>query len=131
MNQNRWKKIEEIFQSALDLKNAERGNFIAEKTSDDVGLRLEVEKLLADYESAEGFIESPVWTDSNFLDPAAKREIAASLEENSKFDEENLIGQRIGVFELKKEIGRGGMGAVYLAERADGEFNQRVAVKLR
>jgi serine/threonine protein kinase len=41
-----------------------------------------------------------------------------------------LIGKRIGVFEIKKEIGRGGMGTVYLAERADGEFNQTVAIKL-
>lgn len=40
-----------------------------------------------------------------------------------------LIGKRIGVYELKKELGRGGMGVVYLAERADGEFNQKVAVK--
>ncbi|HSK73731.1 MAG TPA: serine/threonine-protein kinase, partial [Pyrinomonadaceae bacterium] len=41
-----------------------------------------------------------------------------------------LIGKRIGVFEVKKEIGRGGMGTVYLAERVDGEFNQTVAIKL-
>ncbi|HEY0428024.1 MAG TPA: protein kinase [Pyrinomonadaceae bacterium] len=41
-----------------------------------------------------------------------------------------MIGRRIGVFELKKAIGRGGMGTVYLAERADGEFDQSVAVKL-
>lgn len=41
-----------------------------------------------------------------------------------------MIGQRIGVYELKKEIGRGGMGAVYLANRADGEFNHSVAIKL-
>lgn len=41
-----------------------------------------------------------------------------------------MIGRRVGVFELKREIGRGGMGAVYLATRADGEFDQTVAVKL-
>ncbi|HEY9282474.1 MAG TPA: protein kinase, partial [Pyrinomonadaceae bacterium] len=41
-----------------------------------------------------------------------------------------FLGRRIGVYELKREIGRGGMGAVYLAERTDGEFRQQVAVKL-
>lgn len=42
----------------------------------------------------------------------------------------SLIGQRIGVYELTREIGRGGMGAVYLAVRADGEFDHSVAIKL-
>jgi eukaryotic-like serine/threonine-protein kinase len=44
--------------------------------------------------------------------------------------ENSMAGKRVGVYELKREIGRGGMGAVYLAERADGEFRQTVAVKL-
>jgi serine/threonine protein kinase/tetratricopeptide (TPR) repeat protein len=48
--------------------------------------------------------------------------------ENKSSD--SMIGQRIGVYELKKEIGRGGMGAVYLANRADGEFDHSVAIKL-
>ncbi|HTK38511.1 MAG TPA: protein kinase, partial [Pyrinomonadaceae bacterium] len=50
------------------------------------------------------------------------------------FDVENpndpIIGRRIGVYLLQEEVGRGGMGAVYRAERADGEFRQTVAVKL-
>lgn len=41
-----------------------------------------------------------------------------------------MIGRRVGVYELRREIGRGGMGAVYLAERVDGEFRQTVAIKL-
>src|SRR3954468_16092971 len=41
-----------------------------------------------------------------------------------------LIGRQIGVYRLEEEIGRGGMGAVYRAERIDGEFRQRVAIKL-
>ena len=50
------------------------------------------------------------------------------------FDAENpndpIIGRRIGVYLLQEEVGRGGMGAVYRATRADGEFRQTVAVKL-
>lgn len=51
-------------------------------------------------------------------------EISEDIHENS------MIGKRVGVYELKREIGRGGMGAVYLAERVDGEFRQTVAIKL-
>ncbi|MGC2234576.1 MAG: protein kinase [Pyrinomonadaceae bacterium] len=49
---------------------------------------------------------------------------------NENKNPDSMIGQRIGVYELKKEIGRGGMGAVYLAMRADGEFDHSVAIKL-
>ena len=42
----------------------------------------------------------------------------------------SMLGKRVGVYELKREIGRGGMGAVYQAERVDGEFRQTVAIKL-
>jgi serine/threonine protein kinase len=52
------------------------------------------------------------------------------LEQSKNTSSDSLIGQRIGVYELKKEIGRGGMGAVYLAMRADGEFDHSVAIKL-
>jgi serine/threonine protein kinase/Tfp pilus assembly protein PilF len=52
------------------------------------------------------------------------------METTGNIHEDSMIGRRIGVYELKKEIGRGGMGAVYLATRADGEFHQTVAIKL-
>ncbi|MET0753629.1 MAG: protein kinase [Pyrinomonadaceae bacterium] len=52
------------------------------------------------------------------------------LQPSENKSSDSLIGQRIGVYELKKEIGRGGMGAVYLAMRADGEFDHSVAIKL-
>lgn len=42
----------------------------------------------------------------------------------------NLIGKTLGAFKIREELGRGGMGRVYLADRSDGEFEQTVAVKL-
>ncbi len=82
-------------------------------------------------ESADDFIESPVWTDSNFLNTSAKKEISESLKTDTNgSDADNFLGREIGVYRLTREIGRGGMGAVYLAERADGEFFQKVAIKL-
>ena len=52
------------------------------------------------------------------------------METTDNIHENSMVGRRIGVYELKREIGRGGMGTVFLAERADGEFYQTVAVKL-
>ncbi len=131
MNPERWQKIELIFQTAIDLTSAERQIFLQEQCQEDLQLKSEVEKLLADSENAHSFIESPVWTDSRFLNSSAKKVISDSLEEESKeFEHETLIGTQIGVYRLTKEIGRGGMGAVFLAERADGEFSQTVAIKL-
>ena len=97
MLQTRWKQIEEIFQSALDLLPSERSNFVSVRCAKDAGLQSAVEKLLADYDSA-------------------------------KYD--SMIGRRVGNYEIMREIGRGGMGAVYLATRADGIFRRQVAVKL-
>lgn len=52
------------------------------------------------------------------------------MESFEEIAENQMLGKRIGVYKLVREIGRGGMGAVYLAERVDGEFRQTVAIKL-
>lgn len=127
----RWRQIEEIFLSAADLPKTERDAFLSEKCGEDASLRSEVEKLLAGDDSAADFIEVPIWTDSRFLNTSAKKEISNSLSNGDDgADRDNFLGKRIGPFKLTREIGRGGMGAVYLGERVDGEFDQRVAVKL-
>lgn len=133
MSPERWKKIEEIFQEALDRNPSERQKFIEENCGDDTDLRVEVEKLVARFESDEEFLESPVWTDSILLQQSLKQQIASSLDEEISLNStksESLIGKKIGVYRLTKELGKGGMGMVYLAERTDGEFHQKVAVKL-
>lgn len=134
MTPNRWQQIEEIFQSAIDLAPDEREKFVESRSGGDLELKKEVEKLLSDFDSAADFIESPVWTDSRFLNSVARNEIKDSLDRKIKPQKRgasaSMLGKRIGVYELTEEIGRGGMGAVYLAERADGEFRQQVAIKL-
>jgi tetratricopeptide (TPR) repeat protein len=69
---------------------------------------------------AEDFLESPVehFAAPFLADPEADQTVA------------DLRGTLIGRYRLLEEIGRGGMGAVWLAERADGQFEQRVALKL-
>jgi serine/threonine protein kinase/tetratricopeptide (TPR) repeat protein len=137
MTAERWQQIEAIMQSALDIESsAERMRFVSDACAGDEDLRRSVERLMIAAEDVDSFIESPAWTSSNLLDSVAQKEIHNALNEQIEnggglFNgTDDFIGKRIGVFELVKELGRGGMGTVYLAERADGEFRQKTAVKL-
>jgi TolB-like protein/Tfp pilus assembly protein PilF/tRNA A-37 threonylcarbamoyl transferase component Bud32 len=130
MSPERWQKIEDVFQAVVDLAPDARLSYLNENHADDRDLVAEIQRLIADYEEAGDFIESPVWTDSFMLGATAREEIGDALGEEIKKDNHSMIGKRLGVYLLTKELGRGGMGAVYLAERADGEFRQRVALKV-
>jgi serine/threonine protein kinase/tetratricopeptide (TPR) repeat protein len=109
----RWERLEALFHKALPLPPEARGTLLDRECADDPGVRAEVERLLAAHERAGGFIQVPALT-------------AAGIGPG----EEQIEGRRIGAYRLVRELGRGGMGAVYLAERADGAFAQQVAIKL-
>lgn len=126
---SRWQEIEELFQRVVDLTPEARRDALA-RFSGDPEVVAEVQKLLADYDDAGEFIESPVWTDSVMLGKTARVRIGESLDGEIRDDAGSLIGSRIGAYRLTAELGRGGMGAVYLAERDDGEFRRRVALKV-
>lgn len=113
MPQEKWDWIQEIFLEAADLHPSERAVFLDRACSGNREARIEVESLLR----ADTTGESAVCA-------AIESEIASMLEESS------VVGVRLGPYRLLKEIGRGGMGAVYLAERADGQFQKQVAVKM-
>jgi Tol biopolymer transport system component/serine/threonine protein kinase/Tfp pilus assembly protein PilF len=120
MTPERWKKVEEIFNAAVEKSAQERQVFLNETCGEDSQLRVEVERLLALDEEAGDFIESPV----------AVSQITHLVDFPFTEQTFTLIGQQIGAYMLEREIGRGGMGAVYLATRADNEFSKRVAIKL-
>ena len=116
MTPDRWQKIEAIFQAAIELSPERREKYLLEACSSDEGLFKEVSDLLANDESAQSFIENPVWTDSNFLNSKAKKVISDSLKEEANGPKTTeYIGRQIGVYRLVSEIGSGGMGAVFLA----------------
>jgi len=122
MSSNNWQKIEEIFDEAAELPRAEREDFLNEVCDGDADLRREVEALLAADEQSNDFIESPI---------IASNTLAGLLPENIEDSvAPHFLGKRVGAYELVRELGRGGMGAVFLARRADAEFRKEVAVKL-
>jgi serine/threonine protein kinase/tetratricopeptide (TPR) repeat protein len=124
MSPERWKQIEEVFQSALDLPPAERRGFVAEACKGDDRLREQVEALINQYEQAGDFIEAPAVAVAGFTGAPP---LATKFE---PAPEDPLVGRRVGSYRIVREVGRGGMGAVYLAERADSAFHKRVAVKV-
>jgi serine/threonine protein kinase/tetratricopeptide (TPR) repeat protein len=128
MSPELWKEIESLFELACDMPLAERSLFLSERCGHDGKLRAEVENLLNNSDLAESFMEAPVWTDS-FLDSSVKKVISTSLDEPAE-DKADFTGRVVDPYKLIAEIGRGGMGTVYRAERIDGEFYQEVAIKL-
>jgi eukaryotic-like serine/threonine-protein kinase len=119
---DRWQRADRIFDEALDLPPADRAAFVAGACSDDVALRDAVLGLLAAADEAERIIGESAEDFAPSLVPSLRHaaDVADALP----------AGTLIGPWRIISEIARGGMGAVYLAERADGEFEKRVALKL-
>jgi len=116
----RWQRIEAALTSALEVTTAQRAALLDDLCADDAELRREVESLLGAHARAEDFL-------STSADAFAAPYVVDLSEQAVSSDG---TGSLIGRYRLIEEIGRGGMGAVWLAERADGHFEQRVALKL-
>ncbi len=106
----RWARIEALFHQALDQPEREREGWLREHCADDETVRREVASLLAADAPGSGTIA------------AAVAEAAAPLRAR--------VGGRVGPYRLIDELGHGGMGSVYLAEREGIDFQQKVALKL-
>jgi serine/threonine protein kinase len=115
----RWERLKTVFADAMERETSrERTAFIRDSCADDTALRAEAESMLAE---AEGL-----------LDPATDpfEQCADNAAVTLRRDEPSQIGKRMGAYRVLREIGRGGMGSVYLAERADGQFQKQVAIKV-
>ena len=121
MQADTWQRVRDLFERASDLPASERSAFLDLACAGEPGLRHEVELLLrADAGSA-----------ATAGLAAGHPDLVEAFDADARERErEQLAGRRIGAWRLLREIGRGGMGAVWLAERADGAYAQKAAVKL-
>jgi serine/threonine protein kinase len=109
---DKWRQVERIFLAVVDLNSAERKTVLGQMCQGDAALRAEVESLL-ETDVAEGEIHTAIQSE------------AASLVDGSI-----RAGSLVGAYRLIREIGRGGMGTVYLAVRADEQYESEAAIKL-
>lgn len=112
MDAERRRRIEDIFEEAIARPCAERSAWLAESCGSDEALRSEVEALVRAHDFDSGILDpspSPTPVPDPKLSPGSVR---------------------IGPYALLRELGQGGMGTVWLAERADGQFQRHVAIKI-
>jgi len=117
MTKDRASLVETIFNDALGLPVAQRVAYVKRVSGADPVVLEEVLSLLEATEDAEGYLAS-----------LASR--IGAPHGAVRHEEVRLDGQRVGPYRLVRELGRGSMGTVYLGEREEGGFQQRVAVKL-
>ncbi len=110
---DRWKRIQPVLERALELEPDQVGAYLDHACGDDAAFRAELESLIEADRAAPAFLDSPAVT------------LPRSVGSDRVLD-----GEQLGPFRVLHEIGRGGMSIVYLAERADGQFEQTVAIKV-
>ena len=115
MDQIRWTRLQRLFDEAMAMSSEQRSRFLDEHCAGDPELRAELMRLMSASERSDGFMQDAVMS-----------AIVSTLDEAPRDPQ----GRHIGPWEIERELGRGGMGAVYLASRADGEYRAKVAIKV-
>jgi non-specific serine/threonine protein kinase/serine/threonine-protein kinase len=115
MTPEHWQRLQELFNAAVELPPEQQAAFLDQACADDPALRRQAESLILASEDATQRIHGAIHE-------AAE---SVTLEETAA-----MVGRRIGPYQVMEELGQGGMGAVYLAVRADDEYRKRVAIKV-
>jgi serine/threonine protein kinase len=108
LSPERWQQVKALFLTAVELDTGKRQEFLTSSCGDDQALREVVERMIVADAGSARELESP------FL---------------NAFSDSSWLGKRVGVYRVLEQLGRGGMGAVFLARRED-EFDQLVAIKI-
>ncbi len=122
MDAERWARIEQLCQEALERSEEQQAAFLESACGADQELRRGVESLLAHRRHAESFIEVPAMH-------MAARALAAE-HNNGTTETSRQIGRLISNYRIVEKVASGGMGDVYRAVRADGTYDKEVAIKL-
>lgn len=117
MTPEQWERISQIFEKALSLHGAEREAYLKQACAEDAGFRAEVDSLLASHDQAGSQFLKTAGADPDKISQAAQHTAAHA-------------GRRIGPYLIEQKIGHGGMGEVFAATRADGQYEKKVALKL-
>ncbi|MEP6938827.1 MAG: protein kinase [Rudaea sp.] len=125
MNTERWQRVGDIFERLLEVPQVERDKRLESLCGADDELRVIVMSMLDSHEGVH-FSDASVAT-LRETSRAAVASLASGKEVPRLGD---VAGTRVGHWRLARRIGAGGMGVVWLAERADGQFEQRAALKL-
>ena len=107
-----WEKVDKLFAAAIELEDSKRLEFLKSKCGEDIRLLNEILSLLNEEQTIHPLLNKKA---SDFINVDEKL---------------NFVGQQIGNYKLVEEIASGGMGTVFLAERCDGIFEQKVALKI-
>jgi serine/threonine-protein kinase len=125
MRKSERRNVDAVLTRALELSDEARARFLDEACSGQAGLRARLERLLTAGESNQSLLtpgggaSGPLWT-----------ALAGECPEAHPETPEPRPGDRIGAYRIVRALGQGGMATVYLAERADGQFEQTAALKV-